>query len=246
MSQYDQFALDYHWLYSDYVLTGKLDLQQNDDVLRDAGPNARILDCACGLGNFAIALARLGYRVSGSDGSSGMIEQANLAVSNAAVNIPLKCSAWADLSTHFTNPFDLVFCLGNAIGHTRNGEEMLRSLQGMRAVVKSGGKLVIHSKNWEQVRKEKVRFTHYQWRERAGQRCLPIYDWNFPDRFEDPHTIDVLLVFDSGGKVSIRSYPIVYYPFRMEELMERLRRAGFDETQIKLSENREDYRLIAS
>jgi hypothetical protein len=125
---------------------------------------------------------------------------------------------------------------------------MFRSVQGIRAVLSSGGKLVIDSLNWEQIRKEKTRFTPYPWRERAGQRCLPIYVWNFPERFEDAHTIEVLLVLDSGGKVSIRSYPIVYYPFRVEELIERLRSAGFTNIHIqnRVSENREDYRLIAS
>ncbi|MGO9339551.1 MAG: class I SAM-dependent methyltransferase [Terracidiphilus sp.] len=237
--------MDYHWLYSDYVLSGKLALEENHDVLRDAGPKARILDCSCGMGTFAIALAKLGYEVSASDGSLGMIEQANIAIRNAGVNLPLKCCTWEGLPAEFADPFDLVFCLGNSIGHTRNGEEMFRSVQGMRILVKSGGKLVIQSKNWEQLRKEKTRFTHFQWRERAGQRCLPIYVWNFPERFEDAHTIEVLLVFDSGEKVTIRSYPIVYYPFRVEELIERLRCAGFNDIQNRFSESREDYRLIA-
>ena len=75
---------------------------------------------------------------------------------------------------------------------------------------------------------------------------MPIYVWNFPERFEDAHTIEVLLVFDVGGKVSTRSYPIVYYPFRVEELIERLRSAGFTNIQNRFSENREDYRVIAS
>jgi len=69
MSQYDEFAVNYHWLYSDYVLSGKLALQENDDVLKEAGPKARILDCCCGIGTLAIALAKLGYQVIGSDGS---------------------------------------------------------------------------------------------------------------------------------------------------------------------------------
>ena len=245
-SQYDEFAVNYHWLYSDHVLSGKPALEQNDDVLRDTGPKARILDCSCGIGTLPIALAKLGYEVSGSDGSPGMIEQADLAVRNANVDVPLKCCAWEDLPARFTDPFDLVFCLGNAIGHTRNGEEMFRSVQGMRAVLRSGGKLVIDSRNWEQIRKEKTRFTPCQWRERAGQRCLPIYIWNFPERFEDAHTIEVLLVFDSGGKVSIRSYPIIYYPFRVEELIECLRSAGFTNIQNRFTENREGYRVIAS
>jgi glycine/sarcosine N-methyltransferase len=246
MSQYDEFAANYHWLYSDYVSSGKPYLDQHQDILKDAGPKARILDCSCGVGTFVIALAKLAYDVSGSDGSQGMLEQAQLAVRKAAVDVPLMCSNWEDLSAHVTGPFDLIFCLGNSIGHTRNGEEMLRSLQGIRAVLRSGGKLVIQSLNWEQVRKEKTRFTPFQWRERAGQRCLPIYVWNFPERFEDAHTIEVLLVFDSDGKVSTRSYPIVYYPFRLEELMERLGRAGFTNVQNSFNQNREGYRVVAS
>ncbi|MGA7410404.1 MAG: class I SAM-dependent methyltransferase [Bryobacteraceae bacterium] len=245
-SQYDAFAMDYHWLYSDHVSSGKPALEENDDVLRDIGPKARILDCSCGIGTFAVALAKIGYEVSGSDGSPGMIEQASLAVKNAGADVPLKCCTWQDLPAHFTDPFDLVFCLGNSIGHTRNGEEMFRSVQGIRAVLRSGGKLVIQSLNWDQIRKEKTRLTHFQWRERAGRRCLPIYVWNFPERFEDAHTIEVLLVFDFGGTVSLRSYPIVYYPFRVEELIERLRCAGFTNIQNRFRESREDYRVIAS
>jgi SAM-dependent methyltransferase len=245
-SQYDGFAVDYHWLYSDNALTGKPALDQNDDVLRDAAPKSRILDCTCGIGGFAIALSKLGYEVSGSDGSPGMVEQANLAVRNAGVDVPLKCCTWEELPAHFTDPFDMVFCLGNAIGHSRNGEEMLRSVKGMRAVVRSGGKLVIDSRNWDKLTTEKTGFTHYDWRERAGQRCLPIYVWNFPEKFEDAHTIDVLLVFDSGDKASIRSYPIVYYPFHVEELIENLKGAGFSNIQNRLSANGMDYRVIAT
>lgn len=244
-SQYDDLAANYHWLYSDYASPGMFALQGNDDVLRDAGPNAHVLDCSCGIGTFAIALAKLGYQVSGSDASPGMIEQANLAIRKTGVSIPLKCCTWADLPTQFTDPFDLVFCLGNSIGHTRNGDEMLRSVQGMRAVVKSGGKLIIQSRNWEHLRKERTRFTHYQWRERAGQRGLPIYVWNYSENFEDPHAIDVLLVFDSGGSISIRSYTIVYYPFRVEELIDRLKHAGLNDIRNTLTENHEDYRLVA-
>ena len=81
---------------------------------------------------------------------------------------------------------------------------------------------------------------------RSGQRCLPIYIWNFPDKFEDAHTIEVLLIFDSDGKISTRSYPIVHYPFHIEDLMERLRTAGFTDIQNEYDESRVGYRVIAS
>jgi SAM-dependent methyltransferase len=175
-----------------------------------------------------------------------MVEQAIRASKNAGLDLPLSCCSWENLPNRFADPFDLIFCLGNSIGHARGKDEMLRSLEGMRAVLKSGGKLVIQSRDWEQMRKEKTRFTPYpQWRERSGQRCLPIYVWTFPERFEDAHTIEVVLVLDSDGNVSLRSYPIVYYPFHFEELVERLRCAGFSAID-RFSECEAEYRVIAS
>ena len=34
MSQYDEFAVNYHWLYSDYVSSGKPYLEEHGDVLK--------------------------------------------------------------------------------------------------------------------------------------------------------------------------------------------------------------------
>jgi SAM-dependent methyltransferase len=246
VQQYDGLSENYHWLYSDDVLSGALELKKNEDVLAKAGPKARILDCSCGTGTLAIPLAKRGFEVSGSDASQGMVEQTMRAARNAGLSIPLHCCTWEELPNHFAGPFDLIFCLGNSIGHARGRDGMLRSLQGMRAVLKPGGKLVLDSRDWEQIRKEKIRFTPYpQWRERAGQRCLPLYIWNFPERFEDAHTIEVVLLFDSGGNVSLRSYTIVYYPFRYEELVERLRCAGFSAI-YRFGECEGEYRVIAS
>jgi hypothetical protein len=39
---------------------------------------------------------------------------------------------------------------------------------------------------------------------------------------------------------------MVYYPFREEELIDRLKRAGFTSFQTRFTEHREGYRLIAS
>lgn len=244
--QYDAFAADYHWLYADYGLSGARALDENKDVLTAAGPKAKILDCSCGVGIFAIALARLGHEVWGSDGSRGMIDQALPAAREANVEVSLQRCAWADLPNQFAERFDLVFCLGNAIGHVRNRDEMVESLRAMRAVLKDGGKLVLDSRNWELIWNRKTRFTNYPWRERSGQRCLPIHIWNFPDKFGDAQTIEVTLVFDTGESASIRSYPVVYYPYRFDELAERLRCAGFSDIQTDFREERPAYRVVAA
>ncbi|MCX5909307.1 MAG: class I SAM-dependent methyltransferase [Deltaproteobacteria bacterium] len=47
----------------------------------------RVLDTACGTGGHAIALARKGYRVTGCDASSGMIELARANAARAGVAV---------------------------------------------------------------------------------------------------------------------------------------------------------------
>lgn len=53
---------------------------------------------------------------------------------------------------------------GSAHPHRRRNVSVA---SGMRAALRSGGKLLIQALNWEQLRKEKARFTQFQWRERA-------------------------------------------------------------------------------
>jgi SAM-dependent methyltransferase len=239
--QYDEFARDYHWLYSDHVLSGELIIEENKDVLSTTEQNTRILDCSCGIGTLALALAKRGFKVIGSDGSKEMIEQAISAAATAGLNIPLICSTWEELPKHFADRFELLFCLGNSICHCRNKDEMLRSLEGMRRLLRNDGKLVIQSRNWEYLRQEKKRVTHFQWRERGGQRCLPIYVWSFPESFDAAHTTEIILVFDTNGQTSIRSYPISYYPFQFEQLTECLKSAGFPKLQTDFNQNRAEY-----
>ena len=81
---------------------------------------------------------------------------------------------------------------------------------------------------------------------RDGRRCLPIYVWTFPEAFEAAHTIEVVLVIDSGGEVRLESFPIVYYPFHVEQLTECLTAAGFRDVRYRWSENKAGYRAIAS
>jgi ubiquinone/menaquinone biosynthesis C-methylase UbiE len=246
MPQYDEFARDYHWLYSDYILNGELFIEENKDVLGMTKQDVTILDCSCGIGIFSVALAKRGFKVAGSDASEGMIEQAISAAATAGLKVRMICSTWEALPNHFADRFEIVFCVGNSICHCRNKDEMLRSLEGMRRVLTKGGKLVIQSRKWEYLLQKKERITYFQWRERSGQRCLPIYIWNYPDSFDAEHTIEIILVFDTDGQASVRSYLISYYPFRFEQLLECLKAVGFAESYSDFDKSTAEYRVIAS
>jgi SAM-dependent methyltransferase len=100
---------------------------------------SRILDCACGGGQLALPLARLGYRVVGSDVCPAMVRLARRRAKMLEEQVRFHESAWRDLPSRVRGRFDLVLCLGNSLPHARTDAELLSSLEGMRAVLRTGG-----------------------------------------------------------------------------------------------------------
>lgn len=230
--QYADLATDYDWLYADRQEAG-------DRQVRDAAPlldtieHPRILDCSCGTGIFALALARHGYETVGTDASPAMIGQATTHAAREALSLTLSVCAWHDLPQRFDPGFDLVFCGGNSIGHCQDETEMVDSLAAMRAVLKPGGRLIVETRDWEMLLEKRVRFTCFGPRERDGKRCVPLYVWNFGEEPGASVVVEVVLPIESDGRVALRTHRIVYHPFTLAQLTSRIRTAGFKDVQAE-------------
>jgi SAM-dependent methyltransferase len=205
----------------------------------------RILDCACGTGLAALALARRGYEVLGTDVSGSMVMRARGHAAEQHLQVPFEVCAWESLPATVQKPVDLVVCLGNSLGHCRDEGEMLRSLQGMRAVLREGGLLVIESRNWEKLYADRIRFTHFGLRERAGIRCTPLYVWNFGREFQEALVVEVVLVFEQQGKVRLQTYDIAYRPFSAGQLHSLQLQAGFSNLKTDWTPQADSYRVVA-
>ena len=243
VSEYDDFAVDYEWVYSDATLTGEGRVVGLQRLLSEVPPGGAIVDSACGTGITALALARAGFRVEGADASRGMIARAREHARAEGLDVPFTVCSWVELPDRFERKFDLVLCCGNAIGHCSSDDEMLRSLQGMRAVLKDSGRLLIDSRNWKKLLAERPRFTAFGVREREGLRCIPFYVWTFPDRPRGPVLVEVVFLFDRDGKVHLKSHRVTYYPFQVEELLDRLEKAGFTEPSTEYADDKDVYRV---
>jgi len=245
MNQYDQFSLDYHWLFSDNVLAGKPFLEHFGNLLDSLSSKSKLLDCSCGIGIDAIALSQRGFPIWGSDLSPGMIARARERSAEQGVEISFTVSAWRDLPTVFNHKFNVTFLLGNSIGHCNNREEMIASFQGIRAILDDDGALILDSRNWEKLDRERIRFTPMGIRIRNGLRCIPLYVWNFPSLFEEEHLIEVVFLFEDQGSIYERHYPITYHPYRYSELCERLSQAGFIDIKSDFSQEKDWYTVTA-
>jgi glycine/sarcosine N-methyltransferase len=244
-NEYDAFAMDYHWLYSDKVLSGERFLEGHDEILKAQPPLAAILDCACGIGVHSLALARRGFHVQGTDLSTGMVAEAQRRAANEHLGVAFTACAWSDLSRKVDQRFNVVFRTGNALGHCQSTRERLAALSNKRAVLRPGGLLVLDSLNWEKVRRERVRFHSVPMRVRNGRRCLPLYVWNYPRRWQDAHVIELVLLFPSDQGTEFRRYPITYYPFRHEELLRCLKIAGFQKLTSDFDQAKDSYVVAA-
>jgi SAM-dependent methyltransferase len=230
---YDALAADYHWIFPDEHLSGKRFTEQYGGILARLAPASDVLDCACGIGVEALALARAGHRVTASDGSAGMVTQARAAVAASGLAVDVSRCAWEELPSRFGPRFDGVFCLGNSIAHSPDGKAMARSLAGMATLLRPGGLLVVESRDWEGLRLARERIElrgPSSVREAARGFCL--YVWTIPERWEEPHVAEIVVVVEHEGEVRHRRVELRFAPYRREELVRWLGEAGLGTIEV--------------
>lgn len=242
--QYDAFASDYDWVFANFGEAGQGYVEGVSATIgSELPPDPLILDCACGTGVAAIALAKHGYRVVGTDASEGMIARARQHAAADGLGVEFMVCRWDALGEQVRRQFDLAFCCGNSIGHCRNEEEMIRSLRGIHDALKPRGKLVVGNRNWERILAKRNRFTTLGLRQQGVKRCVPLYVWTFGQTPGEPTVVEVVLPIEANGKVTLASYPVQYYPFRVEELMERLSAAGFVDMKTDWAPDKGHYKV---
>lgn len=117
-----------------------------------------VLDCACGTGHDLALFHSLGCRVTGSDISPSMLAQARLNLSRAGLDVPLREVDYRLLPEHFDADFDAVVCLSSSILHMPDEAEASKAFRSMRAVLRSGGILVLTQGTSDRQWQEKPRF----------------------------------------------------------------------------------------
>jgi SAM-dependent methyltransferase len=101
-------------------------------LLKSLPTNSHLLDLCCGTGQWARELTRLGYRVTGLDTSSSMIQLAR-------VIAPAACFLVADArSFAFTRSFSGAVSAFNSLAHATNARDLLLIFRNVRLVLPKG------------------------------------------------------------------------------------------------------------
>jgi|WetSurMetagenome_2_1015567.scaffolds.fasta_scaffold30849_2 glycine/sarcosine N-methyltransferase len=228
---YDEFSTDYDRFVS---WPGRLAyelpfIQKQAQFAAIEGQPCRILDTACGTGMHAIGLAQSGAKVVGADLSAGMIERARRNAAEVGLQVPFFVSGFTDLPRAIPRdlqPFDLVTCLGNSLPHVESLADLSAALESFAASLRTGGHLLIQSRNFDAVMAQRSRWMEPQGYKEGSSEWLFVRFYDFePDGSIRFHILTMKR--DGGGawKQSISSTRLL--PLRQSELVSALTQVGF-------------------
>jgi SAM-dependent methyltransferase len=126
-----------------------------------ARPGARLLDLACGTGGQALALARLGFAVTGVDLDQAMIRLARAKAraegggaggsKGAGPGVEFRAMDMREAGRVLPAGFGLVYCIGNSLVHLENEQAIGALLASCRRLLEPGGGLVVQILNYDRI-----------------------------------------------------------------------------------------------
>lgn len=99
--------------------------------------DARILELCCGTGRLTLPIAKDGYKISGVDYTTSMLERARSKATEAGLEINF---IEADIRTlDLQEKFDLIFIPFNSIHHLYRNEDLFKAIECVKKHLKDGG-----------------------------------------------------------------------------------------------------------
>lgn len=225
---YDTIAAVYEFL----VPSGLLSPRGSAEAFAQyVEPGVRVLDCACGAGTLAVGLALGGHEVVATDSSEAMVARTQRLAAANTVPVDASVCTWDALPGRgWGGAFDVVLCVGNSLPHAVGRAGRRAALHAMAGCLREGGRLVVTSRTWEQVRADGTRLqVGERLVDRGGRRGLPIYAWTIPAGWDEPHFFDVAIALvGRDGAVQTHRERFAFWPFTEDELREDLRDAGLE------------------
>lgn len=223
---YDEFSTDYD-RFVDWPTRLAAELPFIEEQLQ-RGNAHRVLDVACGTGMHAIALARLGYDITGVDLSAGMIARARDNASAAGVDAQFKVAGFGQLTAMVGAGYDAVLCLGNSLPHLLTPNDLAAALADFAACLQPGGLLLIQNRNFDAVMTQRERWMGPQSYREGDTEWLFFRFYDFES--EGTLTFNVVTLMRAGNaEWSQQATSTQLWPLQKGELMKALAVAGFEE-----------------
>jgi len=213
---YDNMASQYDKLFLDWQSTTQEQAFILDKLFRNHGfdDTARVLDCACGIGTQSIGLASLGYHVTASDISDGEIAEAKERAVKNHVKIRFEHADFCALSETFSEQFDIVIAMDNALPHMLSKSALEAAIQSITNQIVPGGMFVASIRDYDALLMDQPPYSPpYIHKTDKGQR-VSFQTWNWVG----DHYKLIQYIIDDEKTLQISKFECEYRALRREEL----------------------------
>ena len=222
-SFYDAFAADYD------LMTGfaKRFVQEKPffHMLVDKHKIQTALDAGCGTGFHSLLLAQLGVAVTAVDVSGEMVKRLQQHANAMHLKISTLVASFEHLPAAVDQTFDFILSMGNSLVHILTEREMLTVLKNFRGRLKPSGLLFVQTLNYDRIlsQRERVQST----KETPMKTFVRFYDYA-----EQEILFNILTLEKSNGATKERLQTVPLRPWRRDELVGLLGRAGFEGPRV--------------
>ena len=241
-SFYDNMASQYDKLFLDWHATTQEQAAILNKILLNNGfdKTAQILDCACGIGTQAIGLAEAGYCVTASDISEGELAEAAERARKYGVKIRFERANFCALSDTFSQQFDVVIAMDNALPHMLTRQALEAAVNSIINQVRPGGIFVASIRDYDSLLNSKPPYSPpYIHKTDKGQRVsFQTWVWN-----EDNYQLTQYII-DDEDSLQASKFECEYRAVRREELTYLLLSGGCSEVVWKFPEETGFYQPI--
>jgi len=239
---YNNIAAQYDQLFEDWQTTVKEQGVLLDRLFRGEGydRNARVLDCACGIGTQAIGLAVLGYQIVASDISEGELTEAKKRAALNQVRIDFARADFCTLSETFAEQFDIVIAMDNALPHMLTKSDLAKAIVSITGQIRSGGMFVASIRDYDTLLTTKPPYSPpYIHKTDRGQR-VSFQTWHWED---DCYQLTQYII-DDGKTLQTSKFDCAYRAVTRKELTELLFANGCSSVRWLLPEETGFYQPI--
>ena len=239
---YDNLATQYDKLFLDWDATTDEQAGILHRMFQENGytDSAKVLDCACGIGTQAVGLAALGYDVTASDISQGELQEAGKRAEARGVRIAFANADFCALEDTFTEQFDIVICMDNALPHMLSHVALESAVNSIIGRILPGGMLVASIRDYDALLKTKPSYSPpYIHKTEIGQRVsFQTWEWE-----NDVYSLTQYILED-GDSLQASKFFCKYRATRRDELTALLLEAGCTEVVWKFPEETGFYQPI--
>lgn len=239
---YDNLAPQYDKLFLDWQSTTHEQALILNKLFQNNGFDytARILDCACGIGTQSIGLASLGYHVTASDISYGEITEAKERAVKNNVNIRFEHADFCALSEAFSEQFDIIIAMDNALPHMLSKNALEAAIKSITNQIVIGGMFVASIRDYDALLMDKPPYSPpYIHKTYKGQRVsFQTWDW-----YDDHYKLIQYIIYDEKT-LQISKFECEYRAIRREELTNLLISNGCSKVVWKFPEETSFYQPI--